>query len=106
MIPSLVNLAIGGMALTRGIPGVGRLLLNSIPEGRDVPDYRRPLAAIGLTVQMFAGAFLGIVAQAFVAWALIFHFMPWIGLDLLWLCQQLAGLDLPGKFFRLTGIIR
>jgi hypothetical protein len=71
-----------------------------------VPDYRRPLAAIGLTVQMFAGAFLGIVAQAFVAWALIFHLMPWIGLDLLWLCQQLAGLDLPGKFFRLTGIIR
>jgi hypothetical protein len=44
MIPSLINLAIGGMAFTRGIPGVGRLLLHWIPEGRDVPDYRRPLA--------------------------------------------------------------
>jgi hypothetical protein len=44
MIPSLVNLAISGMALTRGIPGLGRLLLRWIPEGRDVPDYRRPLA--------------------------------------------------------------
>ena len=73
MIPSLVNLAIGGMVLTRGIPGVGRFLLNWIPEGRDVPDYRRPLAAIGLTVQMFVGAFLGIAAQAFLAWGLIFH---------------------------------
>ncbi len=106
MIPSLVNLAIGGMALTRGIPGVPRLLLRWIPEGRDVPDYRRPLAALALTIQMFAGAFLGIAAQAFLAVGLLYYLMPAIGLDLLWLCQQLAGLDLPGKFFHLTGIIR
>jgi hypothetical protein len=106
MIPSLINLAIGGMAFTRGIPGVGRLLLHWIPEGRDVPDYRRPLAAIGLTVQMFSGAVLGIAAQAFLAWGLLFHIMPAVGLNLLWLCQQLAELDLPGNFFHLTGIIR
>jgi hypothetical protein len=106
MIPSLINLAIGGMAFTRGIPGVGRLLLHWIPEGRDVPDYRRPLAAIGLTFQMFSGAVLGIAAQAFLAWGLLFHIMPAVGLDLLWLCQQLAELDLPGNFFHLTGIIR
>jgi hypothetical protein len=105
MIPSLVNLAIGGMALTRGVPGVSRLLLRWIPEGRDVPDYRRPLAALVLTGQMFAGAFLGIAAQAFLAWELLYYLMPAIGLDLLWLCQQLADLDLPGKFFHLTGII-
>jgi hypothetical protein len=104
MIPSLINLAIGGMALTRGVPGVGRLLLNWIPEGR-VPDYRRPLAALGLTVQMFSGAVLGIAAQALLfAWGLLFHLMPAVGLDLLWLCQKLADLDLPAKFFRLTGI--
>jgi hypothetical protein len=34
MIPSLVNLAIGGMALTRGIPWLARLLLQWIPEGK------------------------------------------------------------------------
>jgi hypothetical protein len=34
MIPSLVNLAIGGMALTRGIPWPARLLLQWIPEGK------------------------------------------------------------------------
>jgi len=106
MIPSLINLAIGGMALTRGVPGVSRLLLHSIPEGRDVPDYRRPLAALVLTGQMFAGAFLGIAAQAFLAWGLLYYLMPAVGLDLLWLCQQLAGWDLPGKFLQLTGIIR
>jgi hypothetical protein len=105
IIPSLINLAISGMALTRGIPGVVRLLLNWMPEGRDVPDYRRPLAATGLTVQIFAGAFLGIAAQAILAWALIFHVMPWIRLDLFWLSEQLADLNLPGKFFHLIGII-
>jgi hypothetical protein len=106
MIPSLINLAIGGMALTRGVPGVSRLLLRWIPEGRDVPVYRRPLAAVALTTQMFAGAFLGIAAQAFLAWGLLFHLMPAIGLDLLSLCRQLADLDLPGILFHVTGIIR
>jgi hypothetical protein len=62
MIPSLINLAISGMAFTRGIPGVSRVLLNWIPEGRDVPEYKRQPAAIGLTIQMFTGAFLGIAA--------------------------------------------
>jgi hypothetical protein len=57
------------MALTRGIPGVSQLLLRWVPEGREVPDYRRPFAALVLTGQMFAGAFLGIAAQAFLAWA-------------------------------------
>jgi hypothetical protein len=47
-----------------------------------------------------------IAAQALLAWGLLFHLMPWIGFDLLWLCQKLADLDLPGKFFRLAGIIR
>jgi hypothetical protein len=106
MISSLINLAIGGMALTRGVPGVPRLLLHWIPEGREVPDYRRPLAALVLTGQMFAGALLGIAAQVLIAWGLLFHVMPAIGLDLLWLCQQLTDLDLPGKFFHLTAIIR
>jgi hypothetical protein len=102
MIPSLVNLAIGGMALMRGIPWLARLLLNWIPEGWDVPDYRRPLAAIGLTAQTFAGALLGIAAQFFLVWGLIFHHMPAAGLDLLDMARAVAALDLParvGQFF-------
>jgi hypothetical protein len=78
MIPSIINLAIGGMALSRGIPGLGRLLLQWIPEGKAVPEYKRQPAALGLTVQMFAGTGLGIAAQAFLAWGLIFHLiMDW-----------------------------
>ncbi|MGH6839792.1 MAG: hypothetical protein ACREDT_13540 [Methylocella sp.] len=102
MIPSLVNLAIGGMAVTRGIPGVSRLLLRWIPEGRDVPDYRRPLAALVLTGQMFAGAFLGVVAQAILAWGLIFHVMPAVGLDLLDMARAVAKFDVPLRAYRLV----
>jgi hypothetical protein len=53
MIPSLINLMISGMAFTRGIPWLARLLLQWIPEGKAVPEYKRQPAAIGLTVQMF-----------------------------------------------------
>jgi hypothetical protein len=101
MIPSLINLAISGMAFTRGIPGVSRVLLNWIPEGRDVPEYKRQPAAIGLTIQMFTGAFLGIAAEAFLAWGLIFHVMPWIGLDLLNMARAVAAFDLPTKVAQL-----
>jgi hypothetical protein len=54
---------------------------------------------------MFAGALLGIAAQALLAWVLLYHLMPAARLHLLWRCQHLADLDLPGQFFRLTGII-
>jgi hypothetical protein len=105
MIPSLVNLAIGGMALSRGVPGLGPLLLRWIPEGREVPDYRRPLAALILTGQMFAGAFLGFAAQAFLAWGLIFHVMPWVGLDLLDMARAVAAFDLPARIGQLVARI-
>ncbi|HEV7910826.1 MAG TPA: hypothetical protein VGP28_07025 [Methylocella sp.] len=97
MIPSVVNLAIGGMAFTRGIPWLGRLLLQWLPEGKAVPEYKRQLTAIGLTVQMFPGTGLGIAAQAFLAWGLIFHLMPWIGLDLLVIARAVATFDLPAR---------
>ncbi|HEY8008581.1 MAG TPA: hypothetical protein VIE66_17710 [Methylocella sp.] len=97
MIPSLINLMIGGMAFTRGIPWLARRLLQWIPEGKAVPDYRRPLAAIGLTTQMFAGVGLGVAAQAFLVWGLIFHVMPWVGLDLLDMARAVAAFDLPAR---------
>jgi hypothetical protein len=105
MIPSLINLMISGVAFTRGIPWLARLLLQWIPEGKAVPEYKRQPAAIGLTVQMFAGAGLGIAAQALLAWGLIFHVMPWIGLDLLDMARAVAAFDLPtriGQFFAAT----
>jgi K+-transporting ATPase A subunit len=89
------------MAFTRGIPWLAQLLLRWIPEDKAVPEYKRQAAAIGLTVQMFAGAGLGIAAQAVLAWGLIFHVMPWIGLDLLDMARAVADFDLPARIGQL-----
>ncbi len=97
MIPSLVNLAIGGMALTRGIPWLGRLLLQWIPADRAVPLYKQQLAATGLTAQVFAGVLLGVAAQVFLLSGVVFHLMPAIGLDLLAMARAIAEYDLPSR---------
>jgi hypothetical protein len=101
MIPSLINLMISGMAFTRGIPWLARLLLQWIPEGNTVPEYKRQPTAIGLTFQMFAGAGLGIAAQALLAWGLLYHLMPAVGLDLLDMARAVATFDLPARIGQL-----
>jgi hypothetical protein len=101
MIPSLINLAIGGMAFTSGIPGLPSLLLTFMPAAKAVPGFDRAWMALVLTGQMFAGAFLGIAAQAFLAWGLIFHVMPWIGLDLLDMARAVAAFDLPMQLWQI-----
>jgi hypothetical protein len=70
-------------------------------EGKAVPEYKRQLVTIGLTLQMFAGAGLGIAAQAFLAWGLIFHVMPWISLDLLDMARAVAAFDLPRQLWQI-----
>jgi hypothetical protein len=102
MIPSLVNLIIGGTSLLRGIPGLPTLLLQSMPAGTAVPAFDRTWMALVLTGQIFVGALLGIAAQALLALGLIFHVMPWIGLDLLDMARAVAAFDWParvGQFF-------
>ena len=101
MIPSLINLAIGGMTFTRGTPWLARLLLLWMPEGKAVPEYKRQLAAMGLTVQMFAGASLGIAAQGFLALVIIRYAIPLFGLDLLDMARAVADFDLPMRIGQL-----
>jgi hypothetical protein len=79
----------------------GAELLQWMPEGRAVPEYKRQLAAIGLTTQMFAGVGLGIAAQALLAWGLIFHVMPALGLDLLYMARAVAAFDLPMQLWQI-----
>ena len=50
-IPSLINLAIGGTALMRAIPGVSPLLLRFLPATGGVPTYDRAWIAAVLTLQ-------------------------------------------------------
>jgi hypothetical protein len=97
MIPSLINLAIGGMALTRGISGLPRLLLLWTPEGRDVPEYKRPFVAAGLTLQMFGGAVLGIAAQAFLVWGLSSISCRGLASTLLDMARAVVAFDFPAR---------
>jgi hypothetical protein len=66
-----------------------------------VPEYKRQLAAIGLTAQMFAGAGLGIAAQGFLALVIIHYAIPLLGLDLLDMARAVAVFDLPARIGQL-----
>ena len=97
MIPSLINLAIGGTALMRAVPGLPQILLYFLPAMGGVRSYDRAWIAAVLTAQAALGAVLGVAVQALVAWVFIFHAMPAAGLGLLDLARGLAALDLPAR---------
>jgi hypothetical protein len=84
-----------GLHARDSVAGAASFAMDS--RGQSRAGVKRQPAAIGLTVQMFAGAGLGIAAQALLAWGLIFHVMPWIGLDLLNMARAVATFDLPAR---------
>jgi hypothetical protein len=100
MIPSLINLMIGGASFVRGVPGPPALLLRFMPAGKAVPPFDRQWLALVLTSQVFVGAFLGIAAQAFLGIVVIFHILPWFGLELLDTARDVAEFDLPMRVMR------
>lgn len=97
MIPSLVNLMLGGTALMRAVPGIGLLLLRWLPADRAAPIYDRAWIALVLTLQVAGGIMVGIAAQALLAAGLIFYAMPAAGLSLLDLAQTIASFNLPAR---------
>jgi hypothetical protein len=105
MIPSLVNLVIGGTSLVRGLPGVPSLLLRYIPERGGVLKWVRHWIATVLTAQVAAGAALGIAAQVSLVWVIIGHVMPFFGPELLDMARGVADFNLParvGQLFRVS----
>jgi hypothetical protein len=48
-----------------------------------VVKFNRPWSATVLTVQVAAGAVLGVAAQVFQIWVIIGYLMPHLGLELL-----------------------
>jgi hypothetical protein len=97
MIPSFINLMIGGASLARGVPGLPLLLLRFMPAGRAVATFERNWIALLLTTQLFLGAFCGIVAQVLLAVAMVFYVLPSFGLRLLDSAHDLAALDVPRR---------
>ena len=101
MIPSLINLTIGGTSLLRGVPSLPALLLRFMPASKAVPTFDRTWLALVLTIQVLVGAFLGIAAQALLAIGVLFYLLPWMGLELLDTARAVAEFDLPMRLLRL-----
>jgi hypothetical protein len=97
MIPSIINLMIGGASLMRGAPGLPSLLLRFMPANRAVPAFDRAWIATVLTLQLVGGAMLGIVVQFALIYAVFGYVMPWLGLELLDMARAVAAWDLPGR---------
>jgi hypothetical protein len=97
MIPSIINLVIGGASLMRGVPSVPTLLLKFMPPNTAVPVFDRAWIATILTLQLVGGAILGIVVQFALVYVVFWHVMPWIGLELLDMSRAVAAFDLPGR---------
>jgi hypothetical protein len=104
MIPSLINLVIGGTSLVRGLPGLPSLLLQFIPERGGVLKWDRHWIAAVLTTQIAAGAVLGIAAQAFLVVVIIGYVMPRLGFGLLEMAERVAAFNLPARVGQLLGI--
>jgi hypothetical protein len=96
MIPSLLNLMIGGASLLRGVPWLTAALLRAMPERRAPRSFDRTWIAGVLTAQVFLGGLLGIAAQGFLVYVVIGLLLPVFGLDLLGLARAVAAPDLPG----------
>jgi hypothetical protein len=101
MIPSLINLMIGGTSLLRGVPGLPALLLRFMPASKSVATFDRVWLALVLTIQVFVGAFLGIAAQAVLAIGVLSYVLPWMRLELLGTARAVADYDLPMHVLRL-----
>jgi hypothetical protein len=104
MIPSLINLVIGGTSLVRGLPRVLFWLLQYIPERGGVLKWDRHWIATVLTAQIAAGAALGIAAQVFLVVVIIGYIMPWLGADLLDMAREVAALNVPARVGQLFGV--
>jgi hypothetical protein len=103
MIPSVVNLVIGGTSLTRGIPWLSRIVLRQMPTNYAVLDFDRNWVALLLTAQWAIGAALGIAAQVALITLFVGKVMPAIGFDILDIVRWVSRLDLPSYIHHLFG---
>jgi hypothetical protein len=104
MIPSLVNLVIGGASLAQGVPGLPALLLRFIPAQGAVARFERVWIALVLTTQVALGAVLGIAAQGLLAVGIIGYILPLFGGDLLDMARDVAAFNLPARVGQLFGV--
>jgi hypothetical protein len=102
MIPSMLNLATGGVAFLRGVPGLPSAVLGFLPAGKAVAPFDRAWIALVLTAQTFFGASLGVAAQALLAIGIIGYVLPWLGFHVLDVARDIAAFNLPERVWALV----
>lgn len=95
MLPSIANLIIGGLSLTRGIPLISNRLLSLLPEHGSISPNQRRQVAFWLSTQEAIGAALAIFAQAALVFLIFGLAMPRLGIGVLDLAESLVVLDIP-----------
>jgi hypothetical protein len=80
------------------------LLLQNIPAQGNVPKFDRAWIATLLTVQIAAGAALGVAAQALLVVVILGYVMPFFGLELLDVARDVAALNFPARVGHLLGV--
>ena len=100
MIPSLINLTIGGFSLLRGIPIVSKHLYAYLPGDHNVAPQTRHWISLVLAVQVMAGACLAFAAQfILLPWWIFGYVLPGLGFGVLKFALGIEAFDLPQRIF-------
>lgn len=100
MVPSLLNLGVGGFSLVRGLPVLSRYLHAQLPSGHAVAVRERSWISLVLALQMVTGVCLAIAAQfVLLPWWIFGHFLPGLGLGIFKFAQTVEALNLPGQLW-------
>ncbi len=100
MIPSLLNLSIGGFSLLRGIPILSQRLYAYLPKGRAAAPQDRNWISLVLAVQAVASMCLAFGAQfVLLPWWIFGYVLPGLGFGVLKFALSVEALDLPGRLF-------
>jgi len=83
MLPSIANLFIAGFSFLRGLPQSRAFLLRAMRPGETMPAGRRFAAALILTLQSALAVLFALLAQAVLAYGVLWRFLPWLGADIL-----------------------
>lgn len=101
MIPSLLNLVIGGFSLVRGVPALSRYLNARLPERRAVSTSERNWISLVLSAQVMTGMCVGFVAQfVLLPWWIFGYVLPGLGLGIFRFAQAIEALNLPSHFLQ------
>lgn len=88
LIPSAINLMIGGTSLVCGVPGLPSYLFSKVPKSQAPDPALRTALALAWTLQIVGGALLGLAVLAGLVYLVYGIVLPALGSGLLTMCVQ------------------